>query len=870
LGIKAKLIFLFILIKVIPLIILLYISILGISQLGFIFKEEASLTLKNSNEVVKKTANVAIQDSIEALDKKSQESIEVLTKHIANNVAQFLYQRDKDIIFLSKLDTLSTDLIQNFYNEKTKDVIIPSQFKYDNKKGWIPLEVKELKSDITKSNLKENEKYFNAYNSKSYKTKPLRIYKEIVYFDLNGKEKLKVSSINKNLLDISKKQNTYIKAEDYFKKIKSLKKGEIYVSNVIGEYVKSNLIGSFTKEKAQKLGIEFKPQDHGYAGIENPKGKKFDGIIRFVTPKYKNGNKIGYISMALDHRHIMEFTDYIIPTKEAILNYSDASSGNYAFMWDNKGRNISHPRDYFIFGYDKQTGQKVMPWLSLDLAQKLQQSNQNWEEFLATYPPLENQSLSKKPNHLQLKDEGNIGLDCRYLNFAPQCDGWMQVTQNGGYGSFVIFWSNVWKLNTVATIPYYTGEYGKSKRGFGFVTVGANLKEFHEATIKTQERVKVIVDENLKQIEKVSLKSENEIANYVDKIVDNLMLSTIIMIIIVILIAIWIAKYITSSIKKLLKGTEEFKNNNLDYKIEVTSNDEIGKLANSFNLMANSIKELFIKQEKLNDKLQKSQNELQVLNESLEEKVTQELERNKKIQDKLYQSEKLAAMGEMIGNIAHQWRQPLSIISVGATGMKIRKEHSILEDSQFYETCDLIDKNAQYLSQTIDDFRNFIKNDQSKVRFTIKQNLESFISIITATVKSKNIELITDIEDCELDSYPNELIQCYMNIFYNSKDALEVIKTQKYIFIESKIKENNVIITFKDNANGIDEKIQDKIFEPYFTTKHQSQGTGLGLSMSYSIIIDRMNGSIESKNTQYTYKNQQFKGLKTIITLPIT
>jgi len=222
--------------------------------------------------------------------------------------------------------------------------------------------------------------------------------------------------------------------------------------------------------------------------------------------------------MALDHRHIMEFTDYVVPTKEDILNYSDASSGNYAFMWDNTGRSISHPRDYFIVGFDKKTGKKVMPWLSLDIAEKLNTSNKNWEEFLATYPTFEDQRLSKKPNLLQLKNDGKIPLDCRYLNFAPQCDGWMQVTQHGGYGSFAIFWSNVWKLNAVATIPYYTGEYANSKRGFGFVTVGANLEEFHEAINKTKKNIDSIVNENLEQIEKVSLKSENEIINYADQI----------------------------------------------------------------------------------------------------------------------------------------------------------------------------------------------------------------------------------------------------------------------------------------------------------------------------------------------------------------
>ena len=228
----------------------------------------------------------------------------------------------------------------------------------------------------------------------------------------------------------------------------------------------------------------------------------------------------------------------------------------------------------------------------------------------------------------------------------------------------------------------------------------------------------------------------------------------------------------------------------------------------------------------------------------------------------------MASMGEMIGNIAHQWRQPLSVISTSATGMKIKKEYSILEDDELYDICDIIDKNAQYLSQTIDDFRNFIKNDKNKVKFSIKYNLESFINIVDATLKTEHIQLISDLEDVELFSYPNELIQCYMNIFNNSKDALKTT-TNKYIFINSKIENDNIIISFKDNANGIKEKIKEKIFEPYFTTKPQSQGTGLGLSMTYSIIVDRMKGSIEAHNTEYTYKDETFKGLEIIITLAI-
>ena len=241
------------------------------------------------------------------------------------------------------------------------------------------------------------------------------------------------------------------------------------------KYVKSNIVGKFTKEKTQKANISFTPSNHGYAGLENPKGQKFDGIIRFITPKYQNGKKIGYISMALDHKHIMEFTDYVVPTKDNKRNYSDASTGNYTFMWDNEGRNISHARDYFIVGFDEETGKRVKPWLSQDITNKLKKSNMKWEDFLDNYPTFENQSLQKNPTLSQIKD-GNIALDCRYLNFAPQCNGWMQITQDGGYGSFVIFWSNVWKLTTVAAIPYYTGQYKNSKRRFWFCNYGGKYR----------------------------------------------------------------------------------------------------------------------------------------------------------------------------------------------------------------------------------------------------------------------------------------------------------------------------------------------------------------------------------------------------------
>ncbi len=232
----------------------------------------------------------------------------------------------------------------------------------------------------------------------------------------------------------------------------------------------------------------------------------------------------------------------------------------------------------------------------------------------------------------------------------------------------------------------------------------------------------------------------------------------------------------------------------------------------------------------------------------------------------------MVAMGEMIGNIAHQWRQPLSVISTGATGMKMKKEYGILEDKDFYQICDAIDENAQYLSQTIDDFRNFIKGDNKPIRFDLKNDTDSFIKLVDSTIKKYHIQIILNLkENINVKGYPNELIQCFINIFNNSKDALieNNKEDERYIFISQVVKNNRVTIEFKDNAGGIPQDIIEKIFEPYFTTKHQSQGTGLGLHMSYNLIVNGMNGIIHANNEEFEFDNKNYKGAKFTISIPL-
>ena len=248
--------------------------------------------------------------------------------------------------------------------------------------------------------------------------------------------------------------------------------------------------------------------------------------------------------------------------------------------------------------------------------------------------------------------------------------------------------------------------------------------------------------------------------------------------------------------------------------------------------------------------------------------ISQEIQQEKLI----YQQSKMVSMGEMIGNIAHQWRQPLSVISTAASGMQIQKEFNILSDKQFVEACEIIDKNAQYLSKTIDDFRNFIKGDREKSKFNLTNQIDSFLHLVEGTIKNSDIDIILNLnDDIQIDGYENELTQCFINIFNNAKDILDEKDMQnKFIFITSSKIDADVIITIKDNAGGIPNDVLPKIFEPYFTTKHKSQGTGLGLHMTYNLIVDGMKGEIKANNANFTYNNENYTGAEFIIILPLS
>ena len=239
------------------------------------------------------------------------------------------------------------------------------------------------------------------------------------------------------------------------------------------------------------------------------------------------------------------------------------------------------------------------------------------------------------------------------------------------------------------------------------------------------------------------------------------------------------------------------------------------------------------------------------------------LEIEKKQKDELlYQQSKMAAMGEMIGNIAHQWRQPLSTISTASTGTKLQKEMNCLSDEDLYSALTSINNSAQYLSKTIDDFRDFFNPSNNKVsEFDISDAISKTLNLVKAQFVAKDIEIIKNIEEFKINSIENELIQVLVNLLNNARDALDITENQRrLIFINTYSKDNTLYLEVQDNAKGIPEDIIDRIFEPYFTTKHQSQGTGIGLYMSKEIIEKHLNGKLFVSNKEYTFDGYSYLG----------
>ena len=250
-----------------------------------------------------------------------------------------------------------------------------------------------------------------------------------------------------------------------------------------------------------------------------------------------------------------------------------------------------------------------------------------------------------------------------------------------------------------------------------------------------------------------------------------------------------------------------------------------------------------------------------------------DIEDLKRKENLMAEQTKLAAMGEMLGNIAHQWRQPLNIISMSSSNLKLKNDMGELNSSTLRESLSLILKTINHLSDTIETFNDFLKTDKEKSIFNVNDNIKNSISLVDNFFKNFNIDIVLELDDdVFLNNLANEFSQAFINILNNAKDAIVLnLKDNESGLIKIKTKkiDNFIEILVLDNALGVDKDILNKIFEPYFTTKHKYQGTGLGLYMTRKIINSSMGGEITVQNKKFTHNKKEYKGAEFKIKIPL-
>lgn len=250
---------------------------------------------------------------------------------------------------------------------------------------------------------------------------------------------------------------------------------------------------------------------------------------------------------------------------------------------------------------------------------------------------------------------------------------------------------------------------------------------------------------------------------------------------------------------------------------------------------------------------------LKNLNETLEQRVQKELSELREKDHLLTEQSRLASMGEMIGNIAHQWRQPLNVLGLAFQNMELDFKEGILDEKLMREYVRSAMQVVSKMSSTIDDFRNFFRHSRVAQQFDLHDSIAQALSLMNASLVYHDITLqISEEDGVSVQGFPNELSQVLLNLLSNAKDVLLERKVQPAsIDVSTRFDRSNVIITVRDNAGGIPADIIGRVFEPYFTTK--KSGTGIGLYMS-KMIMDNMGGAIAARNID--------AGAEFILTLP--
>lgn len=273
----------------------------------------------------------------------------------------------------------------------------------------------------------------------------------------------------------------------------------------------------------------------------------------------------------------------------------------------------------------------------------------------------------------------------------------------------------------------------------------------------------------------------------------------------------------------------------------------------------------------LEDAVNEKTKELLALNESLEKRIKKEVADSRKKDLIIFQQSRLASLGEMIANIAHQWRQPLGSLMMIIQGMQTKMELGKLTQEVVEEKVNDAMLLGNSMSNTLEDFQNFFKPNREKREFSIKECVEHSFELSKYILNKENIVFhLRVLHDVKMYGFYNELSQVLLNIISNSKDALISKEYKKLIEVVVKKSKTKIRINIVDNGGGIDKEVLPHIFEPYYTTKYKSAGTGIGLYMSQQIIEKHMQGTIDCKNIYYKIEGKEFEKCTLFtITIPL-